>query len=400
MRYRTLEVKKEKIYQVVLDQTPFYAESGGQVGDTGTLRKGDAVIRVLDTKKENDLIVHFTDSLPEFPEGDWEVAVDTDRRRLIKANHSATHLLHAALRQVLGQHVEQRGSLVSDSVLRFDFSHFQKMTADEVARVERIVNARIAEGIRLDERRNVPIEDAKQLGAMMLFGEKYGDNVRVIVFDPKYSIELCGGTHVANTSEIRLFKIVSEGSISAGVRRVEAYTSDGALGYLEENLHTLEEIKGLLKQNQDPAKALAQLIESHKALEKTLEKLQLEQVGQLKDDLIRKVRTVGNYRLLAEVVEAPSPKELKTLGYELRKVLENTVVVLGMINGDKPMLNVILTEDLEASGAFHAGNLIRTLAAEIGGNGGGQAGFAAAGGKDPEGFGKAMAKAAEVLKGA
>lgn len=399
MRYRTLEVKKEKIFQIVLDKTPFYAESGGQVGDTGTIRKGDSVIKVLDTKKENDLIVHFADSLPEFPEGEWETVVDTERRRLIKANHSATHLLHAALRQVLGQHVEQRGSLVSDTVLRFDFSHYQKMTSEEIAEVERIVNAKIAENIRLDERRNVPIEEAKELGAMMLFGEKYGDNVRVIVFDPKYSVELCGGIHVAQTSEIRLFKIVSEGSISAGVRRLEAYTSDGAFAYLEENLQTLEEMKGLLKQNQDPAKALASLIESHKTLEKELQKLQLEQVGQLKDGLLQKVNAVGNYQLLAQVVNVPSPKELKSLAFDLRRALNNTVIVLGMVNNGKPMLNVVLSEDLETSGAFHAGKMIRTLAAEIGGNGGGQAGFASAGGKDADGFDKAMAKAEEVLQG-
>ncbi|MEM0998569.1 MAG: alanine--tRNA ligase [Bacteroidota bacterium] len=404
MRYRTLETKKKnktrKVYQLVLDTTPFYAESGGQIGDTGTLRKGDAVIRILDTKKENELIVHEIDRLPEFAEGDWEAQVDPERRRRIKANHSATHLVHAALREVLGQHVEQRGSLVSDALLRFDFSHFQKMTEEEITRVEEIVNARIAEGIALDERRAVPIAEAKELGAMMLFGEKYGDQVRVIVFDPEFSIELCGGTHVTNTHEIRLFKIASEGSISAGVRRIEAYTSDRALAYLGDNLATLEQIRALLKQSQDPAKAVAQLIDSHKALEKELQKLQQAQVGQLKEGLLARIKAVGNFRLLAEVVDVPSGKELKSLAFDLRKDRKNTVIVLGMVNNGKPMLNVAITADLESAGTFNAGQLIRELAAEIGGKGGGQAGFAAAGGRDAEGFPKVMAKALELLEGA
>ncbi|HHG84289.1 MAG TPA: alanine--tRNA ligase, partial [Bacteroidetes bacterium] len=329
MRFRTLEAKKGKVYQLVLDRTPFYAESGGQVGDTGTLYKGDTTLKVLDTKKENELIVLIVDKLPEFPEGNWEAAVNGERRRLIKANHSATHLLHAALRQVLGKHVEQRGSYVSDKVTRFDFSHFQKVSQEEMAEVERIVNAKIAAGIALEERRAVPIDEARELGAMMLFGEKYGDQVRVIVFDSEYSVELCGGIHVQNTSEIRLFKFISEGSIQAGVRRVEAVTSDAALDYLVGSLHELQNLTALLKAPKNPGKALEQLLEKHKALEKKMEKLQMEQVGNLKEGLLQRIQSVGDHKLIAEVVEVPSGKELKALAFELRKMLTNTVIVLG-----------------------------------------------------------------------
>lgn len=396
-RFRTQETKKGKIYQVVLNRTPFYAESGGQVGDTGTLRNGEQEIKVLDTKKENDLIVHFVDRLPEDGTGEWTASVDVARRRLIKANHSATHLMHAALREVLGTHVEQKGSLVSDQLLRFDFSHFSKTTEAEIAQVEAIVNRQVAAGIALDERRDVPIEQAKAMGAMALFGEKYGDNVRVIVFDPEFSVELCGGTHVANTSEIRLFKIVSESSIAAGIRRVEAFTSDRALEWLASKVDVLGEMTALLKHPQDPAKALGELIEKHRELEKQLQKLQQAQVGSMKDDLKAKVKDAGAYQLLSEVVEVPSAKELKQLVFDLRKGLKNTVIVLGAVANDKPLLNVAISEDLDAGGAINAGQLIRELAKEIQGGGGGQAFFASAGGKNPAGLPNAIGKAAELV---
>lgn len=396
-RYRTLDTSKGKVYQVVLDRTPFYSESGGQVGDTGYLRSANEVLRVLDTKKENDLIIHFVEELPEKATGEWTASVDAERRRLIRANHSATHLLHAALRRVLGTHVEQKGSLVSDQILRFDFSHFQKMTDAEIAEVERIVNAKIAEGIALGERRNVPIAEARTLGAMMLFGEKYGDAVRVITFDPKYSVELCGGVHVQNTSEIRLFKLVSEGSISTGVRRIEAVTSDGAIAYFEQKLAVLESLSGLLRNPQDPSKALEALIEGHKKLEKDLQKLQSAAVGDLKEGLIKRAKTVGALTLINEVVEVPNDKELKTLAFDLRKGMTNAVIVLGALFDGKPMLNVVITEDLEKAGKVHAGNLVREIAKEIQGGGGGQSFFASAGGKDASGLAKAVAKALDLV---
>lgn len=336
--------------------------------------------------------------MPEIATGEWSAEVDAERRRLIRANHSATHLLHAALRRVLGTHVEQKGSLVSDQILRFDFSHFQKMTDAEITDVERIVNSKIAEGIALSERRNVPISEAKTLGAMMLFGEKYGDAVRVITFDPKYSVELCGGVHVHNTSEIRLFKLVSEGSISTGVRRIEAVTSDGAITYMEQKLAILESLTDLLRNPQDPAKALETLLDANKKLEKDLQKLQAAAVGDLKEGLLARAKSVGNLTLINEVVEVPSDKELKTLAFDLRKGLTNAVIVLGAIFDGKPMLNVVITEDLDAAKTVNAGNLIREIAKEIQGGGGGQSFFASAGGKDAAGIAKAVAKA-EVLLG-
>ena len=327
----------------------------------------------------------------------WQPAATWERRRLIKAHHSATHLLHAALRQVLGTHVEQRGSLVSEKVLRFDSSHPQKLSPEEAAQIEEIVNAKIAEGIQLDERRGVPIAEAKKMGAMALFGEKYGEEVRVIVFDQDYSVELCGGIHVDNTSEIRLFKLVSEGSVAAGVRRVEALCSDRALEYLAGKLEALEEVSALLKNPKDVVKAVGDLMDKHKALEKELQKLQASMVGGMKDKLLEQVQEVNGVRLLAAVVEVPSGNELKTLTFDLLKGIGEGMVVLGAAFGEKANLNVGLTKGLVDGGELHAGKLVKEIAREIGGGGGGQAHFASAGGKNPAGLDKAMAKAAELL---
>lgn len=395
--FRTISTKKKDIYQIVLDRTPFYAESGGQVGDKGTISGNGEEIRVLDTQKENDLIVHVTDKLPKDPSGAWLARVNTERRRLIKANHSATHLLHAALREVLGDHVEQRGSLVSDEVLRFDFSHFSRMEEEEIAKVEAIVNEKIAAGISLDEKRNIPISKAKEMGAMALFGEKYGDEVRVIVFDPEYSVELCGGTHVKNTSEIRLFKLVTESSIAAGVRRVEAYTSDKALEWLNDRSNVLGMISETLKGAKDPVKAVEDLIEKQKELEKSLEKLNREKVGGLKDGLKGKVKTINGLNLLNEVIEIPSANDMRSLCFDLRKGMENTLIVLGAIVNEKPLLNVIMTEDLQKEGKYNATQFIRELAKEIQGGGGGQDFFASAGGKNPGGIPAAVKKAEELV---
>lgn len=397
MRYRTVKAKKGNAYQLVLNKTPFYAEGGGQIGDTGVLTQNGTQIKVLDTKKENDLIVHFVDKLPENPGGSWKAEVDADRRRLVLANHSATHLLHAALRQVLGDHVEQRGSLVSDKVLRFDFSHFSKMSNEEIAEVERIVNAKIAQAIPLGEHRNVPIEEAKSMGAMALFGEKYGDAVRVIVFDPEYSIELCGGTHVKNTAEIRLFKIVSESSIAAGIRRVEALTSDNAFEFLDAQYQTVQEVSEALKNPADVVKAVNELVEKTRQLEKDIEKMNQEKVSGLQNALKAKVREVNGINLINEVIEVPSAKDMQALAFNLRNSLENALVVLGAAIDGKPLLNVIMTKDLEATGKFHAAQLIRDLAKEIKGGGGGQPFFASAGGKDTSGVPAAVKKIEELI---
>src|SRR5690606_26025707 len=259
------------------DKTPFYAESGGQIGDTGYIENANEKINVVDTRKENELIVHFCEQLPDSLEAEFHAVVNPGKRQLTKNNHSATHLLHAALRQVLGKHVEQKGSLVSDKVLRFDFSHFAAMTPEEIERVESIVNEKIRENIPLDERREVPIAEAKQLGAMALFGEKYGDLVRVITFDPNFSVELCGGTHVTATGQIGLFKIVSESSVAAGVRRVEAITAIAAEQYVREELQVLQQLRHMFRNPKDILAAGKQLVEEKHQLEKKLEALQQEQ---------------------------------------------------------------------------------------------------------------------------
>src|SRR5690606_11635474 len=268
IKYRTITDKKGDRYQLVLDKTPFYAESGGQVGDTGWLISDSEKIRVLDTKKENDLIVHFVEKLPTNPEAGFSSEVDRERRQLSMNNHTATHLLQSALKSVLGDHIQQRGSLVNDQLLRFDFSHFGEMTEEEIAQVEAIVNAKVRENIKLNEQRNVPIEEAKKMGATALFGEKYGDFVRVITFDKDFSVELCGGTHVPQTSKIGLFKIVSEGSSASGVRRIEAITAQAAEDYFRKQERLLKEIQELLKNPKDLKKSIEALLQERIELKK------------------------------------------------------------------------------------------------------------------------------------
>lgn len=397
LRYRTLETKDGKAYQVVIDHTPFYSQSGGQVGDSGELTNGFQTLKVLDTKKENDLIVHFIDQLPSNAEGEWTAKVDANLRRLIKANHSATHLVHAALRDVLGNHVEQRGSLVSEKILRFDFSHFSRMTAEELKQVEDQVNEKIAASIPLEERRNVPIEEAKAAGAMALFGEKYGDSVRMIVFDPAYSVELCGGTHVANTQEIRYFKILSESSSAAGIRRIEAVTSDAALAYMADQLDLLNQVAAVLKDPRDLVKSVSDLVEKSKILEKELAKLAAEKVGDLKGSLEGKAIDKDGFKLINQVVEVPSANDLKGLAFDLGKSMDKAVILLGAKINDKPLLNIVITEELLKDSELNAGQLIREVAKAIQGGGGGQPHFASAGGKNVDGLQAAMDKIEELV---
>lgn len=398
IRYRTVKTAKGNQYHIVLNRTPFYAESGGQVGDTGILHRHDQLIHVLDTQKENDLIVHVVDKLPALPDGEWRAQVDEVRRRRIMANHSATHLLHAALRQVLGTHVEQRGSLVNEKLLRFDFSHFQKMTEDELKRVEEICNEKIVAGISKTELRDLPLTEAKALGAMALFGEKYGEHVRVIRFGADFSTELCGGTHVENTLQIRYFKITSESSISAGIRRMEAVTADGALEYLEHQAQSLHRIREMLKQPQNVEKTVAELAEKNKELQARLDKLRGEQLTTLRDQLLGQTQTVGALKLLAKMVPTETADELKHLSFELRRQLTQSVIVLGAVMNDKPMLSVILSEDLAPAGSLDATKLVKELATEIQGGGGGQPFYATAGGKKAEGLQAALNKATTVVQ--
>ena len=397
LQYRTVKTAKKEVYQIVLEETPFYAESGGQIGDKGTLTQGDEEIKVLDTRKENELIIHFTDKLPQHAAGSWTASVYPGFRDKVKSNHTATHLLHAALRDLLGSHVEQRGSLVSDKVLRFDFSHFSKVTDEEIAAIEKQVNAHIAKGIPLTEYRSMPIEEAKAMGAMALFGEKYGDEVRVIIFDPEYSVELCGGTHVSNTNEIRLFKLVSEGSVAAGIRRVEAYTGDQALSYLNKKAETLDRVADLMKHPKNLEKAIEDLAEKNKGLEKQLQKLNSEKVGQLKEDLLAGATDKGAIRLIRKKVGVNSSDDLKQLSFELKKATNNTLIVLGAVVNNKPLISIIMSDDLAQTEKYHAGNMVRTIAKEIKGGGGGQAFYATAGGKDINGLENALNKIEELI---
>lgn len=312
-------------------------------------------------------------------------------------NHSATHLLHAALRQVLGKHVEQKGSLVNEKLLRFDFSHFTAMTSEELVKVEAIVNEKIRENILLDEQRNVPIEKAKALGAMALFGEKYGDYVRVITFDSKFSVELCGGTHVKATGSIGLIKIISESSVAAGVRRIEAVTAQGAFDYLNQSLAMLSELKSMLKNPKDIVASLQNLVDERHVLEKKLELVNQERANLLKDELLTKANKVNGYTLILEKVSVANADALKNIAYALRSQVDDLLLVLAANVDGKPQVAVMLGEKLEATKKFHAGNMVKELAKEIDGGGGGQPFFATAGGKNLEGLDQVLVKAKQLI---
>jgi alanyl-tRNA synthetase len=397
IKYRTITDKKGDHYQLVLDRTPFYAESGGQAGDTGWLVSDLEKIRVIDTKKENDLIVHLVEKLPAHPEVRFSSEVDREKRQLTMNNHSATHLLQSALKEVLGDHIQQRGSLVNENLLRFDFSHFGKMSEEEIAKVEEIVNAKVRENITLHEQRNVPIEEAKKMGATALFGEKYGDFVRVITFQKDFSVELCGGTHVPSTSQIGLFKIISEGSISAGVRRIEAITSKAAETYLREQENLVKEIQDLLKNPKDVKKAIESLIHERNELRKELEVLHLEKASGVKNELLKQFIEKDRINTLIALVELPNAESLKKLAYELKNEVANAFVILAAKIEGKPQVAVILEETLVTSKGLNAGQIVRELAKEIQGGGGGQPFFATAGGKDLGGLEKVVAKAREMF---
>lgn len=397
LKYRTVKTAKKDLYQLVLEETPFYAESGGQVGDKGKIFNATETLTVLDTQKENDLIIHLVDRLPQQAEGEWQAEVLPSFRKQVESNHSATHLLHAALRNHLGTHVEQRGSLVSDKSLRFDFSHFAKVSEEELNAIEAEVNEKIAASIPFTEYRTLPIDEAKEMGAMALFGEKYGDQVRVVVFDPTYSVELCGGTHVQNSNAIRLFKLISEGSVAAGIRRVEALTGAGALAYYDQKLNTLNQISETLKGPQDIARAVEELAVRVKDLERELAQISAEKVQQLKGELLGKARQVKGINLISEQVTVPSSDDLKQLSFDLKRSTQNTLVVLGAVINEKPLLSIILSDDLVEKNQFNAGTMIRTLAREIQGGGGGQAFYATAGGKNVNGLAGALKMAEQLI---
>ncbi len=397
IKHRTLVEKNKPVYQLVLSKTPFYAEGGGQVGDTGRLTINGETIKVLDTKKENNLIIHYVDRLPENMEGLVEAVIDSEKRALTENNHTATHLLHAALKKVLGTHVQQKGSLVKDEYLRFDFSHFQKMTDEEITKVEQIVNRRVRENISLEEHRSIPIDEAKDAGATMLFGEKYGDHVRMITFDADFSRELCGGCHVNSTGQIGYFKLVSEGGISAGVRRIEAITADRAEVYINEKIDTLSKIKHLFKGTKDVHKSVADMQEENKSLRKEIESLMAAQAGNMKGDLVSSAKEINGIKLVTKKLEGIDNKTAKTLAHNVANDLGEGVVLFGLVNEDKVQLMLLITEDLIKSKGLHAGNIIRELAKEVSGGGGGQPHFATAGGKNPGGLNNAFGKMEGML---
>ncbi|RYY96541.1 MAG: alanine--tRNA ligase [Chitinophagaceae bacterium] len=383
LRYRQVTAKGKESFQLVLDRTPFYAESGGQVGDTGLLVMGDQRIRILDTKKENDLIIHFAESLPEQISGEWTARVDGTRRHKTAVHHSATHLLHAALRQVLGTHVAQKGSLVNAEYLRFDFSHFAKMTTEEIARVEHIVNEKIRANIPVVIRQ-LPKEEALKLGAMALFGEKYGDTVRVVTMDPDYSVELCGGTHVGSTGELGFFRISSEGAVAAGVRRLEALCGAAAELYLNEQLQQLQAVKEALKSPKDLVKAISALQEENSALQKQVEKFQLAQLAGLRDSLLGKQEALNGAAFIGAQVTVGSADALKKLAFDLKGALTSGAVALVANIEGKASVAIAFDDALVAEKGLDAGALIKQVVAPlIKGGGGGQKSLATAGGQDP-----------------
>jgi alanyl-tRNA synthetase len=396
VKLRTVKTAKGTTHHAVLSATPFYAESGGQVGDVGTLSSGDETLRVLDTVKENELIVHVLDRWPVRAEGTWTAQIDAVRRAAIRANHSATHLMHAALRQVLGTHVEQRGSLVTDGYLRFDFSHFQKVGDQELKAVAALVNERIAAGTRFEVLSEVPLAEAKAMGAMALFGEKYGERVRVVRTDDGFSTELCGGTHVASAYEIRHFLFTAETAVSAGVRRVEALTGRAAIEFLEEKLERFEAVRGLLKAPKDVEKTLRDLLDRQAQLEAKIAAVRNAEIIALRDRLLTQTETIKDFRAVFAVVDLQSPDELKQLSWELRKNASNTLFVLGAETDGKAHLSVMATEDLDRVDAI---DLIKIMGPVVKGGGGGQKHYATAGGKEPQNLRKALDEARKALAG-
>ncbi|MFM7636976.1 MAG: alanine--tRNA ligase [Crocinitomicaceae bacterium] len=383
IKYRKVSQKQKTFYQLVLDQTPFYPEGGGQVGDKGILRNESDTISIFDTKKENNLIIHLTDKIPANLNGSFSAQIDSKRRDKTSLNHSATHLLHHALRKVLGTHVEQKGSLVNSEYLRFDFSHFAKVTDEEMEQIEALVVEAIHQNIMLDERRAVPIDEAKAMGAMALFGEKYGDSVRVIKFGD--SVELCGGIHVSNTAKIGLFKIISESAVAAGVRRIEAITGSTAEVFFKDKAAKLDAIHALLKNPKDIEKAIDDLISKNQQLTREIEQFQREKVNVIKSELKSKISEINGIHFLGEVIIL-DVNSVKDILFQLKGETPNFVGVIGNTEGEKCGLSLILSDNLVEIKKWDAAQFIREVSSYINGGGGGQSFFATAGGRNSHGL--------------
>ena len=396
LRYRKVTQKKNSFYELVLDVTPFYGEMGGQVGDCGVLVSENETVSIIDTKRENNQSIHIVKELPKQPDADFMACVDTDKRAASAANHTATHLLDYALKQVLGDHVEQKGSYVSPDTLRFDFSHFQKVSDEELRQVERMVNDLIRQDLPLDEHRDTPMEEAKKLGAIALFGEKYGDKVRVVRFGP--SCEFCGGIHAASTGRIGMFKIVSESSVAAGIRRIEAKTGEEC----EEMMYALEDsikaIRSLFNNAKDLRGVIEKYIEEHDAMKKNIEQFQAQAVERAKDSLIEKARTINGTTVITSVLPI-SAQSAKDLVFKIRQAVgSNLLCVIGSVDSGKPMLSVMLSDDMVADHGLNAGQMVREAAKLIQGGGGGQPHYATAGGKNADGLSAAVDKVVELAK--
>lgn len=388
LRYREVKRKNKRYYQLVLSRSPFYAEMGGQVGDSGWLIDQEKTIEVFDTIRENNLAMHLTNKLPDNLEGEFIVRIDKEKRTATECNHSATHLMHEAMREVLGSHVEQKGSYVSPELLRFDFSHFQKVTPEEIREVEKRVTAKIRANLPIEEQRQLPIEEAKAQGAIALFGEKYGDKVRTVRFGS--SIELCGGTHTSSTGRIGTFRIISERAISAGVRRVEAVTAKGCEEYLYLQEDLLREIKGMFDNVPDVMQAIQKVIGDNEEMKQQLQEYLKERVEQLKQQVIDKRKEVNGVTLFKLLLPVGTPEAIKDIAYQLRgEFPEKMMFVAGTLVNGKPSLTVMLSDDLVVKG-FNASNMVREAAKEIQGGGGGQPFYATAGGKNPDGLNAAV----------
>ncbi|RYZ42323.1 MAG: alanine--tRNA ligase, partial [Sphingobacteriales bacterium] len=382
MKYRKVKSKGKESFQLVLDVTPFYAESGGQVGDTGELIFPTESIQIIDTKKENDLIIHFAEVLPSDPSAAVLAKVDVVKRVHTAVHHSATHLLHAAMRTILGTHVAQKGSLVNEEHLRFDFSHFAKVSDEEIKAIEKLVNEKIRQNIEVVIR-EMSKDEAVDLGAMALFGEKYGDRVRVVIMDPEFSIELCGGTHIGSTGQLGFFKITHESAVAAGVRRIEAVSGQAALDYVDAHIDQLNQVKLSLKNAKDPLKAIEKLQEEKATLEKHLEMMEARQLVGIRNELLMKDEIIDQVSFVGQVTEVGSPDALKKLCIDLKHHLNDHVIVLGSNIGGKPFVAIGIAETVAAAKGLDAGKIIKEIVAPlIKGGGGGQKTLATAGGQD------------------
>ena len=396
LRYRKVTQKKQSYYQIVLDHTPFYGEMGGQVGESGVICSEYETVEITDTKHENGMTVHIAKKMPEHPEADFMACVDLDKRAASAANHSATHLLDAALRQVLGTHVEQKGSYVSGETLRFDFSHFQKVTDEELRQVERIVNEKIRQDIPLQEHRDTPLEEAKKMGAIALFGEKYGDKVRVVQFAD--SVEFCGGIHVKSTGHIGMFKIVSESSVAAGVRRIEAITGKKLEDMLYMMEDTIKGIRSLFNNAPDLTGALQRYISEHDGMKKEIEKFQAQAVENIKDKLVSHAETRNGVQIVKAVMPLAA-NAAKDLVFKIRETVpENLFCVIGTVENGRPLISVMISDNLVKDHNLNAGAMVREAGKLIQGGGGGQPHYATAGGKNADGLTAAVDKVIELAK--